>query len=280
MSKKTLLFASISGILLFIWLLSISSTDAQLLEWIVAVGLIYYFANNSTINTLTTKSLSPAQKVILNEFKYYSELADPAKKLEFERRVSFLVHSKNFLGKKELVITEKMKVLIASTIAQIGFGYSFITLEHFEKIIIYPKAYYSGYSKRYHKGEVNAAGVIVLSWEDFLQGFNISDDGYNVGLHEIAHAFRIEDAIPNSEYQFIKERDLDRWHKVSEVEYDNIRAGKPSFIRNYAGSNRQEFFAVCVEQFFEQAEAFQKALPELYTALALVLKQDPLQDKR
>jgi MtfA peptidase len=113
-------------------------------------------------------------------------------------------------------------VLIAATIAQIGFGYSFIALENFDKIIIFPKAYYSKYSKRYHTGEVNSAGVIVLSWEDFLQGFSV-EDGFNVGLHEIAHAFQIEDIIPNSEYHYLQDVDLKRWNTVSKTEFNNIR---------------------------------------------------------
>ena len=140
------------------------------------------------------------------------------------------------------LVTNRIKVLIAATIAQIGFGFEFITFEDFDKIIIFPKAYYSKYTGHYHKGEVNTAGVIVLSWADFLESFNISDDGYTVGLHEIAHALRLENAIPGDEYHFLNEADLAIWNNVAETQYNKICAGKLSFIHSYAATNRQEFF--------------------------------------
>lgn len=223
--------------------------------------------------------LTLQQKAILVEFDFYKTLTQ-TERIEFERRVSYLTENKEFMGRQDLVITDRMRVLVAATIAQIGFGFEFITFEDFDKIIIFPKAYYSKHTGHYHKGEVTSSGVIVLSWADFLEGFNISDDGYNVGLHEIAHALRLEDAIPGDEYHFLKEADLDAWNRIAEREYDNIRAGKPSFIRSYAGTNRQEFFAVCIEQFFEQPQGFYDALPELYKAMARLMKQDPLRRKR
>ncbi|MDB5273612.1 MAG: hypothetical protein JWO58_1979 [Chitinophagaceae bacterium] len=223
--------------------------------------------------------LTLQQQTILLEFDFYKKLNSVERK-EFEYRVSYFTQNKEFMGKKDLVVTDRMKVLIAATLAQIGFGFEFISFEDFDKIIIFPKAYYSKQTGRYHKGEVNTSGVIVLSWEDFLEGFRIADDGYNLGLHEIAHALRLEDAIPGDEYHFLKDTDLAVWNAVAETEYDNIRAKKPSFIRSYAGTNRQEFFAVCVEQFFEQPQEFYNALPQLYKAMASLIKQDPLKRKR
>ena len=47
------------------------------------------------------------------------------------------------------------------------------------------------------------------------------------------------------------------------------------FLRKYALTNKEEFFAVAVENFFERPAAFKTALPELYSILAKLLKQDP-----
>lgn len=254
----------------------VSGANIAVIAGIVILAIILFF----TFQTLKkTPPLTIQQKAILVDFDFYKTLTLTERK-EFEYRVSYLTQNKEFMGRKDLVVTDRMKVLIAATIAQIGFGFEFITFEDFDKIIIFPKAYYSKYTGHYHKGEVNTAGVIVLSWADFLEGYQIADDGFNVGLHEIAHALRLEDAIPGNEYHFLKETDLAVWNAVAETEYDNIRAGKPSFIRSYAGTNRQEFFAVCVEQFFEQPQEFYDALPQLYKAMAGLIKQNPLKRKR
>lgn len=250
-------------------------TAAVLLFGFVSGSFIYTFLRSKWI----IPQLTLQQKAILLDFDFYKTLT-LKEKMEFERRVSYLIENKEFMGRNHLVVTDRMRVLIAATIAQIGFGFKFITFEDFDKIIIFPKAYYSKHTGRYHKGEVNSAGVVVLSWTDFLEGYRISDDGYNVGLHEFAHALRLEDALPGDEYHFLKAADLELWNRVAETEYERIRNGNPSFIRSYAGTNRQEFFAVCIEQFFEQPEAFNQALPELYKALAQLIKQDPLKRKR
>ncbi len=273
---KLYLFGSVLFLVVTIQFLDVPPPFAVLLLIGTGVSGLAYLAYKPSFKK--TK-LTPEQKAILVDFDFYKTLTQ-TERVEFERRVSYLTENKEFMGRQDLVITDRMRVLVASTIAQIGFGFEFITFEDFDKIIIFPKAYYSKHTGHYHKGEVTSSGVIVLSWADFLEGFKISDDGYNVGLHEIAHALRLEDAIPGDEYHFLKDVDLNAWNRIAEREYDNIRAGKPSFIRSYAGTNRQEFFAVCIEQFFEQPQGFYDALPELYKAMAKLMKQDPLRRKR
>ncbi len=264
------------GGIALIFITVVSGGNIGVIAGALVLAIILFFAFQSLKKT---PPLTIQQKAILVDFDFYKTLTLPERK-EFEYRVSYLTQNKEFMGRKDLVVTDRMKVLIAATIAQIGFGFEFITFEDFDKIIIFPKAYYSKHTGRYHKGEVNAAGVIVLSWADFLEGYQIADDGFNVGLHEIAHALRLEDALPGNEYHFLKETDLAVWNAVAETEYDNIRTGKPSFIRSYAGTNRQEFFAVCIEQFFEQPQEFYDALPQLYKAMARLIKQNPLKRKR
>lgn len=268
-------YGFLGGIAL-IFIIIFSNGNAAVIVGVLLLAFILFIA----FQTLKKPpALTLQQKAILLDFDFYKTLNLTERK-EFEYRVSYLTQNKEFMGRQDLVVTDRMKILIAATIAQIGFGFEFITFEDFDKIIIFPKAYYSKYTGQYHKGEVNTAGVIVLSWADFLEGYRVADDGFNVGLHEIAHALRLEDAIPGNEYHFLKDTDLAVWNAVAEPEYENIRAGKPSFIRSYAGTNRQEFFAVCVEQFFEQPQAFYEALPQLYKAMSGLIKQNPLKRKR
>ncbi|HXA00593.1 MAG TPA: zinc-dependent peptidase [Cytophagaceae bacterium] len=222
------------------------------------------------------KGINPSQREILdNYFPYYNNLNSDQKK-EFERRLKYFLLDKEFIGRKMPEVTEEMKTLVGACAVQITFGYKPLKLSNFPQIILYPSQYYSRYTKKNHRGEVNANGIIVLSWEHFLKGYKIPNDGFNLGLHEMAHALKLEDAISQEEFAFIDHDDLNDFYKKSTVEFKKIRLGEKSFIRKYAAINREEFFAVCIEQFFEQPAEFKEALPELYLSLCQLLKQDPL----
>jgi len=246
--------------------------------FIVASGIIVYYAGVQPAVRLVRlmKGISPLQKEILDKyFRYYNNL-NPEQKKEFERRLNYFLLDKEFIGKKMTEVTEEMKTLIGACAVQITFGYKPLKLSNFPQIILYPSQYYSRYTKKNHKGEVNSNGIIVLSWEHFLKGYKMPHDGFNLGLHEMAHALKMEDAFSREEFAFIDHDDLTDFYKKSTAEYKRIRLGETSFIRKYAAMNREEFFAVCVEQFFEQPAEFKIALPELYHSLSHLLKQDPL----
>ena len=93
-----------------------------------------------------------------------------------------------------------MTAMIASSAIQLTFGLPKINLKHFERILIYPDEYYSTINKQYHKGEVNPRlKAIVVSWKAFVAGYADPHDGINLGLHEMAHALKLENIIKNGE---------------------------------------------------------------------------------
>lgn len=241
----------------------------------VVFGIVTAVVTPIRKRILMLRPLHPSfRKLLVYKFPYYNRLNQEQKK-DFERRLKYFLSSKKFIARNMPEVTDEMKVLIGACAVQITFGYKPLKFAHFNKIILYPTKYYSHFSKRNHKGEVNPNGMIVLSWEHFLNGYNIPDDGFNLGLHEMAHALRLEDAIQDEEYAFLDSSSLSIWHRISIKEMRNIRKGKGKFLRGYAARNAEEFFAVCIEQFFEQPHEFKKELPELYKALAELLRQDP-----
>jgi Mlc titration factor MtfA (ptsG expression regulator) len=249
---------------------------AFLLILIYALGAIFYGIIIAPIifQFKLYKGVTAEQKMILlTKFPYYSSLNSKFK-IEFERRLKYFLMNKEFEGRR-MEITEEMRTLIGACAVQLTFGYRPLRLAHFPKILLYPGVFTTKDSNRKKKGEVNSRGIIVLSWEDFIKDYKIKDDGINLGLHEMAHALKIEDAFPDEEFNFLDEDELHHFHEVSSEEYKKIRRGEPSFLRSYAGSNREEFFAVAVEHFFEQPEKFEKALPEIYHSLVNLLKQNP-----
>jgi MtfA peptidase len=230
-------------------------------------------------NLIFTK-IKPAYKFFLErKFTYYKKLDGRNKKV-FERRVQKFIRMKTFEVRGSLQkVTPEMKALIAASAIQITFGLPSIYLAQFHTIIIYPEAFYSTTSDEYHRGEVNTRGFIVLSWNNFLQGYLNDSDGRNLGLHEMAHALKVADAMGQEESDFF---DRDTFHKFihfARLEMQKIAAGDESFFRAYAATNDQEFFAVAVENFFERSEMFFRYNPELYQSLRELLNQNPIRSQ-
>lgn len=222
------------------------------------------------------------REVLKKYFLYYSHLEE-SKKRKFEQRVNRFIASKRFIPRQMPEVTTEMKVLIAAAATQLTFGLPQVYLRHFDKIVVYPDTYYSQINKKYHKGEVNPAyGIIVLSWKSFVQGYASGEDMKNLGIHEMAHALRLENLILNGENHFFDPKILRLWDQLAEGEMQSFKHNQNHFLRKYAFENHDEFFAVAVEVFFENPEGFHDNLPDLYYTLAALLNQDPLikQQKR
>lgn len=235
------------------------------------------YAGRVTAPVRSRLATLPAQyRELLNKyFRYYRGLSDEHKAI-FEQRVLRFFYSKKFISRGMHRVPPEMAILVAAVAVQLTFGFPHVYLRHFDKILIYPDNYYSNITKRFHKGEVNPAfGIIVLSWENFKEGFLNFNNEMNLGLHEMAHALRLENLIRNDEYSFFDSESLarlDHWGHLICHEPGRLEA---TFFRPYACSDSHEFFSVSVENFFERPERFASELPELYSILAKLLNQDP-----
>ncbi len=225
---------------------------------------------------LLIANIDPVYKAPIEKYlPYYRKLSLPDKVI-FEKRVQKFINQKQFIPRGMDRVTDEMKALIAGVAIQLTFGHPSIYFAHFKKILVYPDNYYSEISKRYHKGEVNVGGLIVLSWKNFVEGFIHDNDGRNLGLHEMAHALRLENAVTNEEFSFLDDDLLKTWTDLCYQEIEKINNGESAFFRAYAATNSQEFFAVAVENFFERPKEFSAERPKLYDTLAKMLNQDPL----
>lgn len=209
----------------------------------------------------------------LKEIPLYNRL-DPATKRRFERRVQRFISQKHFTPRSDgLVIDPRKKALIAGTAIELTLGFKRFDFAHFERILIYSNDYYSKISKRYHRGEVGINGVIVLSWAAFEEGNANRYDGINLGIHELAHALKLENKIVNRNYHFIDRTDYRLFHEEYKLFCETEK--KQSFLRSYARTNIHEFFAVCCENFIERPEKFEMAMPSLYALMCRILRMDP-----
>lgn len=234
----------------------------------MAIEPIYAFLFRKPIYVhfyLFPKRLTLEQMVVLNnEFDFYKKLS-PKQKVYFEHRVATFIEKYPFYGNESLIITEQMRVLIASTAIMLTFGMRKYLFTVIDKVIVYPDVYYSKINNDYHKGEFNPRmRAIVFSWRHFLEGYEVNNDNLNLGLHEFGHVLH---------YQGLKSTDTSA--TIFSVTYEEImeevrhpanysRLLDSNYFRIYAYTNEFEFIAVILEHFFETPKEFKQEFPQLF----------------
>ena len=209
--------------------------------------------------------------------QYFRDLSE-INKLRFLHRLYVLLQVTQFIPDRNLKVSLEMKVLIGSAIIQVTFGFKEFIYRRFNKIRIAPRPYtYRGYEHILFLGDVNFnSDVISMSWPNVVKGFKIPDDASNVALHEVAHCLEAERKFIGISSAFFKRSTLKNWYKEATHKLIAIQNNRHAFLRDYAGQNLRELFAVSVEAFFEQPEAFKAAIPNLYLVLSELLNQDPM----
>jgi MtfA peptidase len=242
---------------------------------VLGSALFYQYFNKFGSKVITP--MRADQKKYLSDFSYYYRQLPSKDKEEFERRVMMFVFSKNWhTGVDMKAINENQMIAIGSYAVQITFGLGVNTFGKFKTIVLYNDVYTSQYTGKKHKGEVNKFGAIVLSWKHFEAGVKDHSDGVNLALHEMAHAFFINNFSAQKFGGMQVQRKLfDQLHQISQQVIVKIKQGKVKCMRDYATTNFQEFFACTMETFFEKPFEMRTELPELYKCMCNILRQDP-----
>ncbi|MFM7022214.1 MAG: zinc-dependent peptidase [Flavobacteriales bacterium] len=215
------------------------------------------------------------QKYLEQHYDYYKHLS-PHNKKKFALRTVCFMSMTSFTGREGFIITNEVKIQVAACAIQLTFGLEGFLLDNIKHVQIYPRKYYSRWGGTYYKGEYRKDGVLRLSWEDFVKGFHHTTPGINLGLHEMAHALDVGTLHDEPSDTFFQNY-YSRWTGVIQETFKSIQNNQNNTVlRDYAGSNEQEFFAVCVEHFFERPQEFRDNLPKIYNMLTIMLNQDPL----
>ncbi|GAB3535091.1 zinc-dependent peptidase [Pontibacter brevis] len=245
-------------------------------EAILMVLLVYGLMQLGQYGVKQLRLLPSVKELRRQQPAYYAALPQHLKR-RFEKRVANFLLLKTFIARgNNFEVTLAMQVHVAAAAVQLTFGLEPVYLSHFSKILLYPDRYYSTISKRYHSGEVNIRGFIVLSWKDFESGYRNNTDGFNLGLHEMAHALHLENIIQNNEHNFLDQEHLRHWNILAAQEMQQRQNNPEGFLRPQACYDEHEFFAVSAESFFERPHDFSKHHPDLYQAMTALLQQDPV----
>jgi Mlc titration factor MtfA (ptsG expression regulator) len=224
-------------------------------------------------------SYSPYDSVssfLNSEIQYFQRLSDREKRL-FVCRLKTFLHYKTIVTPTGEPVTERMRILVGTAAIQMTLGLEEYVLPCFRHIIIHPDSYPFEYGNRVvqfqgHADTMN--GELNFSWKHFEDGYLNPDDARNLGLHEMAHAvhYHLMHYDQSLYYTFCYED----WEKVAVDEFTRLREGH-GFLRAYAATSMDEFFAVSVECFFETPQAMKQHNPELFTMTCRLLRQNPLE---
>ncbi len=190
---------------------------------------------------------------------------------KFIRAKTFKIHDKQ--GFKE------MPILVSAAAIQLSFGMEAYLLPQFEFIHIYPEEFMRGH----HNFDLLAGNVsgqsINISWKHFLEGFELPNDGQNVGLHEMAHAYYYQNFVckENTDQFFVN--GYPQFDINANKAFEQEKAPGNDLYSEYALRNTQEFWAESIEIFFEKPVYLNNTYPDLYAALRSTLRQDPLNMK-
>lgn len=266
-------------------ILSLSAMNIPITIVVVFIGLIvayplfYYLIYEPLrilirwINHLYFIRLEREKVAYLEKnFSFYRALL-PELKLRFEKRVASFLYNKKFVG-VNVEMTDEMKLFIAACAIQLTFGLRNFWLTEFDEIRVHADSYQLASFDHRALGHVSDKGIISLSWSDLQEGFQNPTDGINVGLHEMAHALYLSSVEKGWNMRFAVE--YDNWEKEAIIEWKKGKQSGEHMLRAYAFINLFEFFAVCVEYFFEKPAELKAAAPRLYIEMERLLRLDPM----
>jgi Mlc titration factor MtfA (ptsG expression regulator) len=280
------------GVALAIALVGVLGAVMSAWTWLVAsafvcAGVIWYAWTTARYHRRRALTTSPFpddwRKLLERRVEFYRALpegGDARRRFEDDVRI-FLAEQRIYgagEGQDRLELGDETRLLIASSAAILGHGMPGFEWPRMRDIVVHPRAFdenYTNEGESHIAGMVHHQGPILYSERDLKLGFR-RHDGHNVGLHELAHVLDLADGhadgvpvgaswVSSAPWLEIV---TDRLRKVRQSRYPNV-------LREYAGTNEAELFAVAVESFFERPHALQEKDPALYEMLRDYFGQDP-----
>lgn len=218
------------------------------------------------------------------------ETLTPAEQEELKKLILVFLDEKSFEGAGGLVVTDEMRVTIASQACFLLLHRDTDIYPRLDSIVLYPSAYKTTKveslgggvvieSEQRRLGESWHQGLVVLAWDAVRSGTVNATDGRNVVLHEFAHQLDQEDGVADGAPDLDGNDARRSWAEVLGAEYadlrDHVHVGHGVDIDEYGATNPAEFFAVVTEMFFERGPELKKNRPDLYEQFMSFYQQDP-----
>ncbi|MGN6529311.1 MAG: zinc-dependent peptidase [Burkholderiaceae bacterium] len=231
----------------------------------------------------------PLWQLTLARLPFVARLSEDDR-TELRRLCSLFLDDKRFAAVDGLELTDEMALTVAAQaclpVLRLGLHYyrglSGIVLRR-EGVVV-QRSYMDedGVVHEYDDtilGEVDANGMMMLSWGDADDAIESASVGLNVVIHEFAHVIDAAtgaiDGIPPLPDAPARER----WAEAIDAAYEDFCAmvdeGVDTVVDPYGAEAVDEFFAVAVEAFFVDPVPFRREWPDLYPMFADYFRQDP-----
>lgn len=225
---------------------------------------------------------------LLDDFPLYRRLPKDLQR-KLEGHINVFLDEKLILGRNELEITDRIRVMIAAQACILIVNKPNDYYPGFTTILVYPDTYQVAVSQQEgavqshvqqsRLGESWHRGPVVLTWENILNGAKEDKDGHNVVMHEFAHKLDEENVAMDGLPVLSSSSAYKHWAHVLTKEYQlrqqKLLDNKKDVIDSYGASSPAEFFAVVTETFFERPKKLQQLHPELYKEFERYYMLDP-----
>ena len=213
-----------------------------------------------------------ARAILEREFPYYRRL-DATRRDKLVADLDVFAR-KELLGLDGLVITERMRVLVAATAALLVLELDIALFDHVVRVELRPSEYAADGSiaaGHYAWREGEPSGVVQLSWRHVIDGLALPD-GMHVGIHELAHA--LDHGLGGK--LLVDHERCDHWRRsLDEFPLRREREGRFMVTHVVPDVAGPELFAVASELFFERPMTVLRIDPVLFEELQRIYRLDP-----
>lgn len=206
------------------------------------------------------------------KFAYYTTLNNNLKKL-FVQRCLYFINYKDIITEDYKSVPNKIRALIAGSAVQLTLGLKIWSLSYFDTVVVHPDVFSDPNNDQRYYGLTSMGGSIRLSFKSFLGGYANPNDNINLGLHEFAHALRLN-SVKGHEQDYFFEHYYSAWLGSAIKAFKDVQSVNTSIFRRYGGTNMNEFLSVCIEHFFESPHEIRSNYPLLYINTAILLNQN------
>lgn len=223
--------------------------------------------------------------LLLRRWPCYASLP-PSLRQSLQSVVQVFLAEKSFVGCRGLVITDEMRVLVASQACLLIVRLGIERFDHVRSVLVYPDTFVTQHEvidedgvhtleTKELGGESWPEGKVVLSWRDINEGLDDLHWRGNVVCHEFAHQLDVAQGTPSGLEPSLSQR----WTAVFRREFDRLLAAidsdAESLFCDEAAENPAEFFAFVTETFIEHPRALLARHPDLYAVLQDYFGLDP-----
>lgn len=239
-----------------------------------------YFTSKTPPTPVSTQEDYPVDETQFNNytfvigsvFSYFNDLSPENKKRFIERVHHFKSTKKfHFIGLEE---RDDIVTLVSSSAIQVTFGLKNYLLSYFKDIYVLADAYKMENDNELYIGHVAPEGIY-LSWKHFMYGYSGKSDNVNVAVHEMSHALLYNNFFAQYGIDAHFRMNYEKFSTTTGPILADALTRRRSYLRSYAFTNLNEFWAVSVEAFFVNPKGLRDNMPDLFEALSRVLNQDP-----